>query len=162
MSNIWEELAERIRGEADGLDQIVRRTEDVWKRVYEDIEQRDIYIDSVALNLHGFYSGIEKLFEIIAKNIDKSPLTTRKTWHRDLLQKMTEEVPGLRPAVINPCWLPQLDELRRFRHLVRNVYTFNIVPAKVEPIVAALPGLWPHIKDELLAFADFLCDLKKL
>lgn len=161
MSNIWEELAERIRGEADELDRIVRRTEDVWKRLYVDIEHQDIYMDSVALNLHGFYSGIEKLFEIIANNLDKI-LPTGKTWHRDLLQKMTEEVPGVRPAVINSCWLPQLDEFRRFRHLVRNVYTFNIVPAKVEPIVAALPDLWPHIKDELLAFADFLSDLKNL
>jgi hypothetical protein len=161
VSNIWDELAERILGEADELDRIVRRTVNVWKRVYEDVEQQDIYLDSVALNLHGFYSGIEKLFEIIANNIDKSPLTGA-TWHRDLLQKMTEEMPGLRPAVINPRWLPQLDELRRFRHLVRNVYIFNIVPAKVEPIVASLPDLWSHIKDELLAFADFLSDLNNL
>lgn len=92
MSNIWEELAERIRGEADELDRIVRRTEDVWKRLYVDIEHQDIYLDSVALNLHGFYSGIEKLFEIIANNLDKI-LPTGKTWHRDLLQKMTGKFP---------------------------------------------------------------------
>lgn len=112
-------------------------------------------MDSVALNLHGFYSGIEKLFQLIAGKIDKN-IPASKTWHRDLLQKMTEEVSNVRPAVINSCWLQKVDELRRFRHLVRNVYTFNIVPAKIEPIVDALPELWPHIKEELLAFADFL------
>jgi hypothetical protein len=143
------------------LDRTVRRTKDVWARVYEDIEQQDIYLDSVALNIHGFYSGLEKLFEMIATNIDKSS-PTGKTWHRELLYKMAEEVPAVRPAVINSSWLPQLDELRRFRHLVRNVYTFNIVPTKVDPIVAVLPDLRSHIKEELLAFADFLIDLNNL
>jgi hypothetical protein len=60
VNNIWEELAERIRGETDELDRIVRRVEDVWKKVYENIEQQDMYIDSVALNLHSFYSGCRK------------------------------------------------------------------------------------------------------
>jgi len=155
VSNIWDELSDRIKGEVDELDRIVRRTEDVWEkaRLYDD--QQDVFLDSVALNLHGFYSGIEKLFQLIAGKIDKN-IPASKTWHRDLLQKMTEEVSNVRPAVINSCWLQKVDELRRFRHLVRNVYTFNIVPAKIEPIVDALPELWPHIKEELLAFADFL------
>ena len=30
----------------------------------------DFYLDSVALNLHGFYSGVERLFEKIAGTID--------------------------------------------------------------------------------------------
>jgi hypothetical protein len=155
VSNIWEELSDRIKGEVEELDRVVHRTQDVWKKAHLHNEQQDVFLDSVVLNLHGFYSGIEKLFELIAGKIDKN-IPSSKTWHRDLLQKMAKEVPNVRPAVINSCWLPKLDELRRFRHLVRNVYTFNIVPTKVEPIVCALPDLWPHIKDELLAFADFL------
>jgi len=159
VSAVWEELSERIRGETVELDRIVRRAEDVWREASRNIGEQDIYLDSVALNIHSFYSGMEKLFELISYCIDNNRPAGR-TWHRDLLRKMTEEVQGVRPAVINTCWLPQLDELRRFRHLVRNVYTHNIVPEKVAPIVSALPDLWPHLKDELLAFADFLSELK--
>jgi len=49
-----------------------------------------------------------------------------------------------------------LDEFRRFRHLVRNVYTMNLTPGKVTGLMSALPELWPRLRSELLAFADFL------
>jgi len=39
---------------------------------------------------------------------------------------------------------------------VRNVYTFNLVPEKVEPIVADLVKFWSQVQAEILAFADFL------
>jgi len=29
-----------------------------------------LYLDSAALNLHGFYSGLERLFELIARHVD--------------------------------------------------------------------------------------------
>jgi hypothetical protein len=34
-----------------------------------------------------------------------------------------------------------LDEFLRFRHLVRNVYTMNLVPDKMAGLMSALPGL---------------------
>jgi len=54
-----------------------------------------------------------------------------------------------------------LDELRRFRHLVRNIYTFSLIPEKIEPLVSSLPELWSGLRAELLAFADFLEDVAK-
>jgi len=44
---------------------------------------------------------------------------------------MTEEVPGIRPAVISTETGTRLDEYRRFRHVVRNVYTHRFDPAKL-------------------------------
>jgi hypothetical protein len=113
------------------------------------------YIDSVALNLHGFYSGLERIFELIARCVDKT-MPSGDLWHRDLLKRVSQEEKGVRPAVISTASLSTLDELRRFRHLVRNVYTFNLMPEKVEPIVSDLPALWSKVQAELLAFADFL------
>jgi len=72
---------------------------------------------------------------------------------------MAQDVRELRPAVISPERISSLDELRRFRYLVRNVYTFNLVPDKIEPLITALPALWPQVRAELLAFGDFLSDL---
>ena len=40
-----------------------------------------------------------------------------------------EEVAELRPAVIDRESALTLDEFRRFRHLVRNVYAMNLSPA---------------------------------
>ena len=69
---------------------------------------------------------------------------------------MGQEVVDVRPALIQLEEANQLDEFRRFRHLVRNVYTFNLQPEKMAGLVEALPDLWPNLRSELLAFADFL------
>jgi hypothetical protein len=61
-------LAERIRAELEELDRVVARV-----RHARDQQQRtgdDLYLDSVALNLHGFYAGLERLFELIATRVD--------------------------------------------------------------------------------------------
>lgn len=32
----------------------------------------DHYLDGVALNLHGFYSGLERIFELVATRVDNT------------------------------------------------------------------------------------------
>jgi len=56
-------LTARIREELVELAQIVDRVQEGWQRAQQSGD--DLYIDSVALNLHGFYGGLERLFELI-------------------------------------------------------------------------------------------------
>ena len=67
-----------------------------WKRVRNF---DDLYIDSVTLNLHDFYNGLERLFEFIAENIDGIKLSGNR-WHQELLRQMTFAINGIRLAVI--------------------------------------------------------------
>lgn len=103
-------------------------------------------------------SGVERLFELVAQRVDHT-LPMSQTWHRDLLWQMTQDIPGLRPAVIGQDRARVLDEFRRFRHLVRNVYTMNLVPEKMSGLLTNLAEQWPLLRAELLAFAAFLEDL---
>ena len=57
MSSIYRELVERIRGELLDLESVVERTLRSWAHVQEVTSEQDIYLDSVALNLHGFIVG---------------------------------------------------------------------------------------------------------
>lgn len=157
MSTFYEELVERIRGEVPDLEHVVQRALRAWSQV-QMTPGEQAYLDSVALNLHGFYSGLERLFELIARHIDCS-LPASETWHRNLLQQMMHDLAEVRPAVISQDSALVLDEFRRFRHLVRNVYTMNLVPDKMAGLMSALPRLWSRLRAELLAFADFLEDL---
>ena len=77
-------------------------------------------------------------------------------WHLLLLEQMTKEVPGIRPAVISTETGTRLDEYRRFRRVVRNVYTHRFDPAKLGKLVNFAPELFALTKAELLAFAAFL------
>lgn len=71
MSGLYEELVYRIRGEVSDLDRLVQKALRVWSRVQKPENEQDIYLDSIALNLHGFYSGLERLFELIARHVDQ-------------------------------------------------------------------------------------------
>ena len=158
MSDLYQSLVERMRGEVLDLDQIVEWAGQGWTMVQQSSAVQFAYIDSVALNLHGFYSGLERLFELIARHVDRK-LPEGETWHRDLLQQMAEDLPDTRPAVISPENATTIDEFRRFRHLVRNVYTIDLAPEKMVDLMKALPEMWLQTRAELLAFADFLTEL---
>lgn len=159
MTGRYLELADRIRGEVPELKRVMDRAVVSWAQVKE-MPQEDAYLDSVALNLHSFYSGLERLFELVARHVDRET-PGGESWHRDLLQRMACDVPGIRPALINRDSTAALDEFRRFRHLVRNVYTMNLTSDRVGALISKLPPLWPTLQSELFAFADFLEDLAK-
>ena len=115
----------------------------------------DGFWDGVALNLHGFYSGIERIFEDIARTLESS-LPSGAEWHLDLLTQMSGEIKDVRPAVISPETRACLDTYRGFRHVVRNVYTFNLNPARLGGLAADLPGCFQAVQNDLGAFAKFL------
>jgi hypothetical protein len=156
----WRELSDRIRAQIPDLDRVVQRALAAWDRLETDPDEH-VLVDSAALNLHGFYSGIERIFELIARHVDRS-LPTSGVWHRELIQQMTDDLPTVRPAVISTANAGALDELRRFRHLVRNVYTLELVPARMDALLSMLPDLWPRLRAEILAFADFVDDLARV
>lgn len=153
MSSAVLQLGDRIRNELEDLVRLVNRVEKGW-----DSAQRsgdDLYIDSVALNLHGIYDGLESLFEKIAVLIDGA-LPEGTNWHELLLKEMSRELSGTRPAVLSESCRVALDEYRGFRHVVRHVYTYKFDPKKIQGLVDRLPRTFEDVRRELQAFADFV------
>jgi hypothetical protein len=144
---------ERILSELVELSSLVSRVEQGWEKASE--RHDDFYLDSVALNLHGFYSGLERIFEQIAALIDKN-IPGGPNWHQELLNKMTMEISGKRPAVISEDLKNSLEMYRGFRHVVRNVYAYQMRPEKIEPLVVNLPTVFAVAEREIRAFVDFM------
>ncbi|MFP3927727.1 MAG: hypothetical protein ACLFUE_08260 [Desulfobacteraceae bacterium] len=115
----------------------------------------DGYLDGVALNLHSFYAGIESCFEDIARTVDDA-LPSGGNWHQELMQQMAAEMRDLRPAVISRETRDCLDEYRAFRHLVRNIYTFNLKPARLTELAANVEYCLRLVQEDLNGFIDFL------
>lgn len=146
-------LANRVRSELAALEEVVSRVEEGWRRAERSGD--DYYLDGVALNLHGLYSGLERIFEVIAINVDgRKP--EGENWHQELLRQMAEEIMDIRPAVISESSYGLLNEYRGFRHVVRNIYTYHFDSAKMRKLVENAPVLFSKLRAELLAFADFL------
>ncbi len=130
----------------------------MWERAKKNND--DYYLDGVALNLHGFYSGLELIFEKIASSIDGS-VPVGANWHRELLNQMSLEVPDIRPAVISTALKEKLEEYRGFRHVVRNVYTHHLSADKMRSLVEKLHTVYADAEKELAAFSKFLQEVKE-
>ncbi|MCL5275520.1 MAG: antitoxin [Chloroflexi bacterium] len=155
MNTAIQEIVERIHGQVIDLDTTVHRLLRSWAVVKENTEEQAVYLDSVALNLHSFYSGLERLFELIARTVDQV-IPEGESWRREILSQMASDLPQVRPAVVGLENAKRLDEFRRFRHLVRNVYASELIPERMTTMLTDLPDLWNSLRTELLAFAEFL------
>ena len=148
-------LAGRIRRELADLERAVARAERAARAAKSEPADSQLYIDSASLNLHGFYTGLERTFQQIAEIVDES-LPAGAEWHRALLEQMCIEFPGVRPAVLSSTTCQALDEFMRFRHVVRNVYAYNLNPDRVMQLVEDCARVFGQIKVELSHFALFL------
>lgn len=148
-------VAGRIRQELTERDQVVARAERAIAAAHERAEDHDLYLDSVALNLHDFYGGLERIFHHIATAVDGSVPSGRQ-WHRELLRQMGVAVPRVRPPVLSAERVQRLDEYLRFRHVVRNVYAFAFDVERLERLTQRLRPAFEQVRSGLLAFADLL------
>lgn len=148
-------LAERLRTELRAIEQVVERAENAIRKAHEQAQDRVFFAASAALDLHGFYAGVERLFEMIASDVDQNR-PTGGNWHRDLLAQMALTVADVRPAVIADETRTALTEYLEFRHVVRNVYTFNLRPERVMELVGRLRATFDLAQRDLLKFAEFL------
>lgn len=146
-------LAGRILAELQELSILVQRAEQGWAKARESRD--DFFLDGVALNLHGFYSGLERIFERIASAVDEA-VPGGANWHQELLSQMAIEIPGVRPAVLSAGLKEELEAYRGFRHIVRNVYAYHLRPEKMAPLVEKLPVVFASAEKQIVAFAEFL------
>lgn len=57
MNKAYQVLSQRIRQELIELEKVVNRTNRAIEAVYNNEENQDLFLDSVALSLHNFYTG---------------------------------------------------------------------------------------------------------
>ncbi|MFA5787793.1 MAG: hypothetical protein WDA71_12570 [Actinomycetota bacterium] len=151
-------VAQRVRAELGDLERAIDRAERASAAVRRQGRDQDLYLDSAALNLHDFYAGLERILRHLATTVDES-LPAGPDWHRDLLAQMATAVPKLRPPAISAETAGGLDEYLRFRHVVRNVYAFELDAERLESLVGGLRSLFDRVRSELMAFAEFLDQL---
>ena len=106
----------------------------------------------IALDIHGFYSGVERIFEQIAKQIDRNPPAKSEQWHKNLLQQMSIAIPQVRDIVIRPSNLANLDELRRFRHVIRSHYAYKLDIDKILDLAVKVPYCYELLEQDLEQF----------
>jgi len=142
-------LVAEVRGEMSSLSQLTQEIVRTWSRrekVADD--ERRTYLESTALKLHNFYTGCERIFEKIAGEVNGGVPKT-PDWHLRLLRTMSLEIPEVRPRILTPRLADRLGEYLRFRHLVRNIYGFELEEDKLTPLVAEIESVFRDLEDQL-------------
>ncbi len=146
-------LSSHIREEILEIQRSIQRAKKAWSLALD--EEDSLYLDSVALNLHDFYNGLERILERIAENIDEIK-PEGLNWHQEILRQMAMEIPKVRPAVISQDLREELDKYRAFRHMVRNIYAHNFKIDKMKDLMENIDKVLNKIEEDLQMFCEFL------
>lgn len=145
-------LPERIRedldfeiGEIDSLFQLYQKELFELKKPPNPVE-----LAALGSVLHSFYNGIEKMFLIFAKHVDKKT-PTALNWHKDLLEQMAQGSEN-RKAVLSGDMKKELLKYLGFRHFFRHSYSIHLKWERMEELVKPLLAVWEKFKTELSAF----------
>ena len=102
--------------------QLIRRVAEVLELRAADLQREDaVRLESVAYQIHNFYNAVEDLLKTIAVQFENQIADTSR-WHQLILQRMTQEIVGVRPAFLSQSSFTALNALRGFRHFFRHAY----------------------------------------
>ena len=127
------ELAAKIRV---GLEEfaIVRQQFEPLISMSSDATAGVIKTSAASAMLHSFYTEIEKILKLIAREWDRQ--LPPDSWHKDLLLQMSRST-AERPAVLSAGQVEVLNEFLAFRHLFRGASIALMRWDKLHPLVVA-------------------------
>ena len=100
----------------------------------------DDELDWAALGytIHNIYNVMESYFLRVSKFFENE--LSPATWHRDLIDRMTLEIAGVRPRLLDRSLAADFHELRAFRHVFRNLYGSRLDPDRVRSVQSRVPS----------------------
>jgi uncharacterized protein YutE (UPF0331/DUF86 family) len=133
-------------------------------RIYEEI--KDLNLDEYdkryvfALKLQQLYTAIEDLFKQIAK-VFENEIEDVSTFHKELLMRMSLDVPQIRIAVIGETSFRFLDKLRGFRHFIRHGYDYELDLEELVLLKKKLNKNFASVIADIEHFNQFIASLSK-
>jgi hypothetical protein len=114
-------------------------------------------MESAAYQLQNLYSATEDLLKLVAAHFENH-IADAKRWHSELLFRMTQTIPGIRPALLAQETYYILNKLRGFRHFFRHAYTTPIEYAELQLNLAKARQLYPRLTQDVTHFFDQLSE----
>ncbi|MFZ5470832.1 MAG: hypothetical protein ACOZIN_15510 [Myxococcota bacterium] len=109
----------------------------------------------LALSLHHYYTALETALSRVVRILEGA-LPPGPDWHVALLAHVAAPLDPLRPALVAPERLPELSQLRRFRHFLRNAYAVSLDASRLLQLANALRAVHPGLIRDLTETQAFL------
>ena len=108
--------------------------------------------------LHNLYGAVEELLKQVALTFENR-VEDLAQYHAELLRRMTLDIPGFRPAFLSLDSCRGLQELRKFRHVFRHAYDFELDAGRVAVLLADAVKLRALLAEDQAQFRRFLVQL---
>lgn len=105
--------------------------------------------------IHNYYCSVEDIFIEIARTFENKIDDVSK-YHRELLKRMTIDIPGIRPKLLSNKNFNFFDELRGFRHIFRHAYGYTIDSDKIDLLKKKMVEHHEFFLEDLKKFKSFL------
>jgi predicted nucleotidyltransferase len=146
-------LKELVEDELVALERIVNAVQEGVGSLEEPPSQ--FAMQALASYLHQFYTGCERILERIAVTVDGG-LPGGAFSHANLLAQMAQELPGIRPAILNGALWLRLQDYLAFRHFFRHAYGYTLDWTKLRPLVTSLSETQTDLQSQLRAALEAL------
>ncbi|MDF1568114.1 MAG: hypothetical protein P1P77_08845 [Spirochaetaceae bacterium] len=146
-------LIAELEGDLEALPELLETNNRSMERIGAGATEELDYA-ALGYTLHNMYNLMENSFYRIAKHFEND--VGNAGWHKELLHRMTLSIEGIRPRVIDRKTAEQIDELRAFRHVFRNMYRKNLDPEKLLHLQKRLPDIVGSWKTAIGNFIELL------
>jgi hypothetical protein len=149
------DLISELKDELELIGSLVSDIAVTSREIPKSHKKKRVYEESLALKLHNFYTGCERIFQKIADDINGG-VPASMDWHKRLLKSMSLEIEKIRPPVISKDTAKALEEYLAFRHVVRNIYGFEIDSERLARLIDKLFPIHKRLEREVEYFIVFL------
>jgi len=148
-------LTTSLRNEIEKLRQVQGEVAADWASFADRALMSTHDLRGIASALTDIYQGAENAFQRIARATGEG-LPSGAEWHRELLDQMSREVSGVRPAVIGAETRVALEPFRDFRHRARHLYGFDLEWGKTRPLLEVAENVVAALVADLELFCAAL------
>jgi len=146
-------LKAQLEDELMALEQSERALKAAIERAKPILEEYDIR--ALASYINDFYRRCERMSERVAVTLDGG-LPQGQNWHQALLRQVAETGGAERPPLWSGALLLDLDEYRKFRHVVHHKYGDELKPEYVLALAELAPSILPNVRQALAKFTEWL------
>ena len=148
------ELISIIKRNLGMLEKLFSSLEQVYKEDLKLLGKTDRSALMVAGILENYYTCLETIFFRISQYFENN--LAPHQWHRDLLEKMTIHIEGIRAAVISDESYSRLLELLKFRHFRRYYFEMEYDWDRLEFLKKKCIEVHPLVMRDVDGFIGFL------
>lgn len=146
-------LQERLNDELTALERSASFLETALERAKPRLEDYDIR--ALASYINAIYRRCERISERVAVTFDGG-LPQGESWHRAFLRQLAEAGGDERPPLWTDSLVLDLDEYRKFRHVVHHKYGDELRADYVVGLAEQAPAMVEKVRQAIAHFSQWL------